>query len=485
MEKGIMAALGLFISGAAVAGAGVRHETGEWMGRPSHTLDNGIVAIAATPEIGGRIFSFALHANGFNALQPRVDNWSRSPDDDWGGGDYGGVSDLATTGWPGAFWGLTYEVELREMGPAKALRFTAHSEDIGIDRWVILRPESSLMTIAMAQSNRASHPIESVIRLHAELGVGQRARTGDRIFYPTEEGVASFTYTIGAEHERFRWLNLPDNWLAITDPVDNVALVRRFLGAMPPFRIFFWVGFAESPELLGYDGAFYAVDWFGQARPLRVGASHEAREEFFLIDGLPKIDWVKDHQAGAILLTKSRFGQTESVQVRALSGSAMAQAPVRVVLELVRDDGDVIAALNDVVIPGSTPGQSSEAMQQHALTDLPDGKYFIRGTFFDEAGERLGSGQEPFEIASALQATAQRAWQKAKASTAAFRGSALYAAFQHRVDTRTELNAIDHLLVQIENQLAAGQYEDATAESAEVERLLSDLEARLKRVEGA
>lgn len=451
-------------------------------GRDVVSLENGVIRLSVTPEIGGRILEYSLLSNGFNAAQPRIDNLHLEPDDPWPGADYGGITDLATAGWPGAFWSEEYGLEvIPETDGSTRLTATSAAEGIQVHRAMTLFPDSSLLAIRTAQTNLSAHPKASVIRLHCELAVGDRARTGDRVFYPSGGEVKEFSYTIGAEYERFRWMEIDKPWVAIGDPVDRQLLVRTFHSPdyPPPYRLFFWVGYAQSPQQLGYAGAFYALDWFGAERQLDPGESHFAEEEFFLVDGISEADWVSGGIVGAVSLARERSGSSVNTEVDLRIGGATETRGAEVTLLIKGAEGGGPRRLETVRIPPSPPGKASVKTAPLVLEGLEDGHYQLIGEFRGIDGILLGNGSAILRVDQEIRRKAENSVEQTRRVW-----SRLLEAFpesDHKSDGvyRAEKRILSFRLDEIEDAFASGEYEKAIDRSQEFSALLRRLEKYL------
>ncbi len=64
------------------SGAGtVAVRDGMLFGRPLKTLDNGLVTVSVTPQIGGRVLDFSLKAGDRRMLRIARENTGRRPDE--------------------------------------------------------------------------------------------------------------------------------------------------------------------------------------------------------------------------------------------------------------------------------------------------------------------------------------------------------------------------------------------------------------------
>ena len=448
----------LFLAASAAPATSLPPEvgTGTVGDRPLYTLKNEHVQLTFTTEIGGRILEFRKPDRGHNAVQPRFDNLHLDPEDDWPGADYGGMSDLATPGWPGPFWDKDFGLD--HLSDREAL-VRAEAEGFAIERRMSLPAGSTSAVLQLKQTNVSEEPRSSVIRLHAELAVGERARTGDRIFFPGAEGVESFTYTIGAEYERFRWLELHEGWLAVADAVDEAVLLRTFSdGSSLPYRVFFWVGAAESAETLGYHGAFYAIDWFGSERALQPGESHQATESFHLIHGMHEVDFFSDGFVGSLTLQRTRGAADMPLEIAAAVGTHHAFDGGTVHLEMDRGE-ETSQPIGSLSLAAEAPGVAASESLDWTVPSLPDGPIQIRARFLDQSGELLAETSETFTVTSALVESATERMSRLEEAWAGLLARTSRKA--NALDVRTESAIQKQRMEKIRNAIKAGEYESA------------------------
>lgn len=447
--------------------------------RPMQRIGNGVVSLGFTPEIGGRVLEFTLLKTGHNVLQPRYDNLHLQPDDNWAGGDYGGMSDLATPGWPGPFWGETYKVDSSASdAESPSVVVSAETEGFGISRRMTLPAKAALAEIEVTQTNLSPVPRRSVIRLHTELAVGERARTGDRIFYPGGGEVHSFRYTIGAEYERFRWLEIDEPWVAISDPVDQEVLLRTFEdGTALPYRLFFWVGAAESAESLGYKGAFYALDWFGAEHSLAPGASHSAKETLQLIHGMGRVDFFHQGIAGSLSLQRGRAAAGSSIRIDAALGSARSIPAHRMKLSFADTTGKSWP-IAELEIGSTTAGTARKVSHLWTLPEREDGDYTVQAQFLSMEGSELASARAPLSIIRKLPARAERVRSEFENAWKALGQLPSVRARQKLIDYQTEAEIYQYRRSQIEALIEAGEYEKVIATAEEGLQLIEKLQTR-------
>lgn len=433
---------------AAAHAAPVTVQEGELHGRPVIRLDNGLVRLSVTPEIGGRVLELTLLADGGQVANPRLDNIGKKPTDRWEGAEYGGLTDAATTGWPGPFWAQTYALSVED-GPepgAKTLVAVCTNEGLAIRRAMTVFPDSTAVRFALRQTHVGKGPRKMNLRLHAELAAGKLADNDDALFIPESNGVERIDVTIGAEYERFRWIRSVAPWMGVVDTAERTGYLRFLEPRQDTYKLFYWVGFNESPNLLGDKGAFFALDWFGDDQVAQPGESIEAEETFVLVSGLESVEAATPDWGVEVRLDRPRYGSNDTLRVTLLRAGATALPSAGATCEVMQ--GDRILQTGTLRLP-ATPaaGQAASAAWSWPLPDLPDGAYRVRA--------RLEDGSN---------VTAEKAF----AVVGALAGQAVRAVLDYRVEADA-----------LRNRLAALNTEAARAEAEVLALRMRDLDERL------
>jgi len=239
--------------------------------RPVKTLDNGLVRVSVTPEIGGRVLVFRLNDGDRRTLHIARHNIRRKPGERWRGAEYGGLCDVATLDWPGPFWGVGYKIAETQAGGVAALRLSAQASEIGIEREVMLLPNSTICRIGVKQTNLARVPKSMVIRIHGEFALGECADNHDVILFNGPKGLVEIRYRLGWENPRFSFEHPVEGWMAYVDAREKLALVRRFLPVSKDIKVLVWHGHNEGGAVRDEKGGFYAIDRFMEPRPSSQG----------------------------------------------------------------------------------------------------------------------------------------------------------------------------------------------------------------------
>ena len=446
--------------------------------RPVHVLDNGLVRLSVTPEIGGRVLEFALVSTGSNVAKVRLDNFHRKPTDAWVGADYGGFSDAATAGWPGPMWGVMYDVSVADASDGgKSLVLVGEADGVRVRRTMTLRPSSTLLDIAIEQTNTAPEPRNMIVRLHCEQGAGPLPDEEDFIYWRSAaKGLQSIRYIYGAEYERFAWLDVTDGWVAGIDRRAAEGFVRLFEPRDQPQRVFYWCGYNEDPTNLGLSGAFFGLDRFGKEQPVAPGASLSAREQMFLVRGIRRADFTSGTIVGALEIDRDRYGAADdqlSARVVLAGAESIGEhaAELRVLQgakELLKQNGP---------IPASAAGQAAAFAHAWPLPNLADGSYTVEATVRTTDGQVIGRAARQFEVIGELVRAAQQAVRQYSEMAKALESAA--PSSDRPLWLATELKVAQLRTGQLAELMQQGDYEQAIADS---KHAIAEIEASLNRL---
>lgn len=447
---------------ASLSCAEVIVEQGELYGYEVTSIDNGLIRLSVTPAIGGRILELKMHGNAGGIANVRMDNIDREPDDpDWPGADYGGFSDAATSGWPGPFWDVRYDLQTRRdpRSGAVTLIATGHSSTQKIIRRMTVSPESTAVLFSMEQTNTLDQPQQLTLRLHSELAVGDKADGQDAIIFPVDRQVETMAYIVGAEYNRFRWINLSEPWAAVVDRVAEEGVVRRFISTSEKTpRLFFWAGYNESPEMLGDRGAFFSLDWFAEQASVKAGESLQASEQMMLFRGSRRIAFFNGDIAGGITTDRSTYGRDDDVKINAALVSATKRSAGQIRLTVLRD-GRTLRQLEGT-IPASRPGRAGSAELAWHIGQLPDGPVILRARFLDSQGRQVGEDELQIHIVGELVSDARRAIESLTNKIEQLGRRARQSGHADRLDVSTELTVLRLRLNQANELLDAGDYRE-------------------------
>lgn len=479
--QGLLLAAAWWMTMATMAGGGeVRVSESVLSGRPVISLDNGLVRLSVTPQIGGRVMEFVHLATASNAARIRADNIHRQPDDAWVGADYGGFSDAATTGWPGPMWGVTYDAKVVDgQAPgSKSIVVTGEAGGMRIERTMTLAPDSTLMDIHIRQTNTSDAPQRMIVRLHCEQGAGPLADEEDFIYWMGPEGLSSIRYIYGAEYARFAWLEVQQGWVAAIDRQAAEGFVRLFPDGDTQ-RVFYWSGYNESPAQLGLGGAFFGLDRFGPEQTVAPGASTEAREQMFLVRGIDRADFVTGTTAGALEFDRARYGSGDTVHAQLrLAGATAIDAHV---VELQLCAGDQVLLTQEAEIAPAGAGEAATCAVLLKLPDLPDDAYTVQAIVRPAGGgEPIGTASRDFEVIEQLVRKARAAQEAMLASMTQFEQQA-GGVEAPPLWLRTELKVLALRRAQVGQLLEQGDYEQALALAQQVHADVQSLHDRLAK----
>lgn len=477
MKKHILGLLALSLLPISLQAGAVTVSTGTVHGRPVTILDNGLVRLAVTPEIGGRVLELVNVKTGHNSAKIRLDNIGKRPDDNWTGADYGGFTDVPVPGlgWPGDFWGLTYDLKVAEgKDGAKSIVLGAKAGTIGIERTMTVFPDSTLVRVETRETNLGPAPQKMRVRFHCEMAAGTRADDADDVFYASPEGAKRKNYVVGAEYDRMEILKA-SGWVALSDTAEKSSVFKVFR-ADDVQDVFYWAGANEATQLFGNDGAFVGLDWMGAEQTVAPGASIESTEDMFLATGLARPDFVDTRGlvAGELATDRPTYGSKGTVALSASLASANARPAAKVAVTITGPDGTKAAELS-ADIPASAPGQAATAVLKWDYKDVPDGAFFAKAVFSDASGNALGSAERSFAVDAAMVDALVALLEGDRKLLAALKARAKSPPLQ----VATELRVLDQRLEAAAADLAAGSYaslraglETFRAETAKLESLL-------------
>jgi len=352
--------------------------------RPVKTLDNGLVRVSVTPEIGGRVLVFRLNDGDRRTLHIARHNIRRKPGERWRGAEYGGLCDVATLDWPGPFWGVGYKIAETQAGGVAALRLSAQASEIGIEREVMLLPNSTICRIGVKQTNLARVPKSMVIRIHGEFALGECADNHDVILFNGPKGLVEIRYRLGWENPRFSFEHPVEGWMAYVDAREKLALVRRFLPVSKDIKVLVWHGHNEGGAVRDEKGGFYAIDRFMEPQAVEPGKTITAAEEYAIIDGLPFVDFVAEHVAGAVVLDRGTYGPGQKARATVVIGGGKAGGPYKVAVAAISPDG-AKAELGAKTVPAHAPGKASSVTFEWA----PKASCMLSASVADASGKPL------------------------------------------------------------------------------------------------
>jgi hypothetical protein len=447
--------------------------------RAGVVLDAELLKVGIAPAIGGRIVEFVPKAVQKNYLHLSPWNFPLGPADAWDGGEYGGMCDTATGGWPGPFWGIAYAIERLNEPGVIGVRATAAAEGIGIQREMVIPNGTSRLIVRMRQTNLASVPQKMVLRLHGEFRVGTQADAHDTIFWKDGETLRTRQYIPGSENPRLNFDTVTDDWMAMVDTVEKEVLIHRLVSPSAPHQVFFWSGHPVPPpgkvESTGDTGFYNNERFVSSATEIAPNGAMEAVEEFWALRGLTRVDFCTAHEAGALEMPRLRYGARMAVPFTALLAAPAAGAPAQVTLTVRDAAGTTVGTLHDTV-PAVRAGQSSAVPLAFATANLPDGRYTATAVFARD-GQAFGTAQRSFEIVSALV-------HKAATALAAVETRIRSLNTQWRVSARADrwrLQVLQVRLDAVRRAFDTGEYEAAIAEALRTDAALSRMIADRQR----
>jgi hypothetical protein len=285
-------------------------------------------------------------------------------------------------------------------------------------------------------------------------------------------------YIVGAEYNRFRWINLSEPWAAVVDRVAEEGVARRFISdSTEPPRLFFWAGYNESPEMLGDRGAFFSLDWFAEQASVAAGQSLRASEQMMLFRGTRRLAFFNGDIAGGITTDRSTYGRDDDVTINAALVGATERSAARVELDVRRDEQSLAQLAQ--AIPASPAGRAGSAQLIWHIGKLTDGPVTLQARFIDRHGRQLGRDQVQVRIVGELVKDARNAFEALNNKAQSLRQRARKAGFDERLDVSTELAVLRLRLNEADQLLQTGDYHQALEAISRGDREADALAARL------
>jgi hypothetical protein len=394
--------------------AAISVSDGTLLGRPVTTIETDLLRMVVTREIGGRILSLVDKRSGNEFIAIRKGNMHFQPTDNWAGGEYGGICDVETDGWPGNFWDKTYDLKIERRGEARiSLRFTAEAVGTAIERVVTLEEGSTRVHFAITQTNLSDYAKPMMVRLHNEYRLGACADNNDYAYWIDPKGEArEMRYILGTEKTgwrngyRFRFIDVL-GWFGVVDRVEGVALIGTYPNPDKPSRVFWWNGYNEGDQRdTEWDETHghFNFDYFGPKVKTEPGASLSGEQDLFFIRGLntalrlvnPQVTIAADMDRGSAV-----YGTAEPIGALVQAGSPEAVALVSGEAKLVAANRpDQPIRTFPLRFEGITAGDAVAQQVTIPAGLLKDGKYQL--ICMAQAGEQaLGQFTLAFTVDSA------------------------------------------------------------------------------------
>lgn len=356
------------------------------LGRDGLIMENEFIRVGIIPEIGGRVVEITNKLTSHNLV--RVAEWyiplqpdsPQLPD-----GEYGGISDVGTDGWPGPFWKCSYTVERRVDEHRATLVLGAESEGVRIERRMTLPASSSKLIFKITETNISPGPKRMCIRLQAEHKVGSEADLNDIIQYIEKGKLTTHRYRLGADEDRFFWLKVGGGWLSATDEVERETLLKRFLSPAGEQRVLYWSGRAEAPpgsKEHPTANRFYALSRVTPWQTVKPGRNIEAEEELWLIRGLKRVDAVVKELTVGVWTDKGSYEAGSIVKLTVGVGSPDRHKPLIAEVQFA-------GAAQKARIAELSPGEASKAVLSLQTAGLKDGDHPALVRILDEKGKAV------------------------------------------------------------------------------------------------
>lgn len=426
-------------------------------GRPVVVVDNGLVELAVTPEIGGRVLAFDLLPEGWSAIYVARHNIALQPEDQWEGAEYGGISDIGSHGWPGPFWGLEYDVD-HDAQDDLALTVSAEADGMMVERTLRLLPESTALQMRVVQTNTSDQPRPMTIRTHSEFALGDRADDVDAYYHQSKDGLTEFPYRLGMENPRLTWDHPVEKWHAVVDREKPFALVRVFEPYLEGTKFLVWHGHNEGGPVRDEKGGFYAIDRFDPERDVPAGESLESLDTFYFVRGLTRVDWVNGLRAGALVQDKSSYGPGETATITVLAGSAVSADLLSAELILQPEGGKATVSLGQKTLAATEPGQSTSVTFSLPVEEA--GRWQL--TLKDAQGQLVAQAEQPLNLDAENHADAKRLVAEANTYVNAIGGLVAAKGLSDQPMGKAQLELAASRLAGMEKLFNKGKYTELT-----------------------
>lgn len=379
-------------------------QKGKLYERPVRILDNGLVQASVTPEIGARVLDFRLkNQENARALMVHRHYIHRQPGEQWQGGEYGGLADMATHGWPGDIWGLEFDAEKVDFSGKPAVQLTKEYNQVLHQRRVAILPDSTVLQYHSTQKNVGPEAQKLTIRIHGELAVGESADDYDRIYLVDEKGHKEIVYRLGWENPRLSWEH-PGPWMACVDTREKLAVVRWF-HPVTNDKVLVWHGQNIGGKVRDMKGGFYGIDRFMEEKSVAPGQEIEAQEDLAIIQGLPRVDFAlaEGYLAGGLLLDQEAYGPEEEATLTLVIGGGLKGNAYKARLHILQSNGET-SKLANLDIPAYGIGQTASA----STSFVPKKSCKVRAEIMSLDGEKLAECERDLPIEAEAYAAARK-----------------------------------------------------------------------------
>lgn len=357
-------------------------------GRTGVVIGTAHMRLGVIPEMGGRAVELRREPGGSNVLHTAPWFFHLDEGDAWLGGEYGGLNDVPTEGWPGPFWGTDYTWTHTNSPEGTLLKLQAESEAIGIEREMLLPADAAMLIVRVRQRNLAGESRSMQNRIHGEFRVGRQADVQDKLFWKEGGALRTRAFVPGSEHPRFAYDHPSEPWSALVDTVEREALVHRFLHPPGPWRVMYWSGHptpppTTAPESRG-DTAFYNNDRIGPRILVAPGEAIEAEEAFWLLRGLPSVKGCGERLAVTLEADRAVVGNDDRMVFTVYAASPVALTGVTVNLTVLSPNGKPLMTAAKA-LPALNPGDAVSAAFPLTPEHPADGMYTARAVFAQAA----------------------------------------------------------------------------------------------------
>jgi hypothetical protein len=369
----------------------------KFMNWDSMVIDNGLIRVSILPEIGGRIVEYYNYQTGHNLI--RIAPWFLEipPDKLLQTGEYGGISDIGSLGWPGYFWDKRYEFDIKREKDKVEIIGVSRSEGIYIERRMEIRENSTKLKFNIMEKNISKDIQNMVIRLHGEFKVGEIADENDVYYWVYENKLKERRYK-PSDLVRFSIDKNTEGWSGIVDEREEEALIRRYYPMKGVHKTFWWAGFLEGdPELKERDdrGGFYNFERYPDPVKIKPEEKIEGEEDLFTIVGLKRINYVNEDIAFGFWLPKKLIGEEGFFINLGIGSPEEINKEYKIEVSLRKDENTL--AKKEIKITKFIPGKFVKENIFFDTKNISDGKYNIQISIYKD-NEQLKNFTEKIEI---------------------------------------------------------------------------------------
>ncbi|MCL5408887.1 MAG: hypothetical protein M1135_02550 [Candidatus Omnitrophica bacterium] len=395
MKKLILLLMGIIVT---TCFGGITVKNIKFMGWNGIEVNNGLIKVIVLKDIGGRIVKYIDDKTGDNYLRMVPWNLKIPPDKLIDTGNYGGISDIGTTGWPGYFWDKKYSFTINKSPDKVILTGKCKSDGIEIIRNMEIKSNSTKLKFFITQKNISPHPISMIIRLHGEFKVGKRADRND-VYEWIYKGKLNKRRYRPSDLIRFSIDKVDDGWSGVIDEKGNKVLIRTYPPYNKTHNIFWWAGFYEGDPNLpvrNNKGGFYNFERYPNPVTVQPGQSISQKDGMFILNNMDSLAFVKDNLAGGLKISKNLVGN-EGLNAIFSIGSPDETENTIMKISVSVFDGNKLLLEQTKQVKNLKTGEGENIIFNIPTKDFADGKYKITASLL-KGREEIYKISKEFQI---------------------------------------------------------------------------------------